>query len=216
MLLVALAAVLLVAGGIPTARAEDDDEQSMTLDQKLLHNLMTSLGLSRDRPAIEYRERSPLVVPPRRDLPPPETDSAATKNPAWPVDAGEKRRKDALREKQRKNFDSAIDDGRVLTRDEMERDRRTARGSDGARRTEDVDQTMLKPYEMGPGIFSRLFKSSKEETATFTGEPPRTSLTEPPTGYRTPSSAQPYGLGQKALQAPLTPEQQKSKYGTNE
>jgi hypothetical protein len=69
-LLAALAAVLLVAGGIPTVRAEDD-EQPMTLDQRLLHNLMTSLGLSSDRPAIEYRERSPLVVPPRRDLPPP-------------------------------------------------------------------------------------------------------------------------------------------------
>ena len=34
---------------------------------------------------IEYRERSPLVIPPSNTLLPPETD-AATKNPNWPVD----------------------------------------------------------------------------------------------------------------------------------
>ena len=28
----------------------------------------------------------------------------------------------------------------------------------------------------------------------FAGEPPRTSLIEPPVGYRTPSSSQPYGV----------------------
>ena len=33
------------------------------------------------------------------------------------------------------------------------------------------------------------------ETATFTGEPPRSSLTEPPPGYQTPSSAAPYAAG---------------------
>jgi hypothetical protein len=29
-------------------------------------------------------------------------------------------------------------------------------------------------------------------SASFTGEPPRTNLTAPPTGYQTPSPAQPY------------------------
>jgi hypothetical protein len=38
---------------------------------------------------------------------------------------------------------------------------------------------------------------SKEEYTNFTGEPPRTSLTEPPVGYRTPSPAQPYGVGKQ-------------------
>jgi hypothetical protein len=33
------------------------------------------------------------------------------------------------------------------------------------------------------------------EQAQFTGEPTRGSLTQPPPGYQTPSSAQPYGAG---------------------
>jgi hypothetical protein len=35
----------------------------------------------------------------------------------------------------------------------------------------------------------------KEEYGTFTGEPPRASLTDPPPGYQTPSPDQPYGIG---------------------
>ena len=38
----------------------------------------------------------------------------------------------------------------------------------------------------------------KEETSTFTREPPRTTLIDPPAGYRTPSADQPYGVGSKA------------------
>ena len=42
-----------------------------------------------------------------------------------------------------------------------------------------------------------MFGSDKDEqeAARFTGEPARTSLTEPPPGYQTPSPDQPYGLG---------------------
>jgi hypothetical protein len=215
-LFTALATVIVVAGSSSNARAEDDDDDA-TIDQKILRGILSGIGLQRDRPNIEYRERSPLVVPPGRDLPPPETESAVAKNPAWPQDAGETRRKDALRAQQRKNFNSAIDDGRVLTREELDRGgKATRRGSDGSRRTEDVDQTMLKPYEMGPSIFSRGIFKGREETATFTEEPPRTTLVQPPSGYRTPSPSQPYGIGQKAAPAPLTEEQRKNKYGTNE
>jgi hypothetical protein len=215
-LFAALAAVIVVAGGMSNARAEDDEEDTKTIDQKILNGILSSVGLSKDRPNIEYRERSPLVVPPSRDLPAPQTDAAA-KNPAWPNDAGDKRRKEAVADRHRKNYNSAIDEGRVLRADELTTGSTSSRrGADGARRTEDADQTMLKPYEMGPNIFSRGIFKGREETGTFTGEPPRSSLTEPPTGYRTPSASQPYGIGQKAAPPPLTDEQRKSKYGTND
>lgn len=42
----------------------------------------------------------------------------------------------------------------------------------------------------------------KEEYTAFTGEPARSSLTEPPPGYRTPSPAQPYGVGREKWVAP--------------
>ena len=46
--------------------------------------------------------------------------------------------------------------------------------------------------------FANVFK--KQEYATFTGEPARTSLTDPPPGYLTPSPDQPYGVGPEQKQ----------------
>ena len=50
-------------------------------------------------------------------------------------------------------------------------------------------------------MFGRLW-APKEEYTPFTGEPARSSLTEPPPGYRTPSPTQPYGVGRDKWVAP--------------
>ena len=55
----------------------------------------------------------------------------------------------------------------------------------------------MTPLELdAKNLFSGIWQS-KEEYKTFGGEPPRTNLTEPPAGYRTPSPAQPYGVGKE-------------------
>jgi hypothetical protein len=55
----------------------------------------------------------------------------------------------------------------------------------------------MSPAELGTqGIFKPLW-GNKEEYSTFTSEPARSSLTEPPPGYRTPSPNQPYGVGKQ-------------------
>ena len=46
-----------------------------------------------------------------------------------------------------------------------------------------------------------MFGKDEPESGRFTGEPPRTALTEPPPGYQTPSPDQPYGVG-KGTAAP--------------
>ena len=62
----ALSAVALVR----PAQAADDE---VTVDQKFMRGIMEGLGLKRDgEEMINYRERSPLVIPPSRALPPPE------------------------------------------------------------------------------------------------------------------------------------------------
>jgi len=43
------------------------------------------------------------------------------------------------------------------------------------------------------GLFGGIFEKDPPEMTTFTGEPPRVSLTDPPPGYQTPSPDQPYG-----------------------
>ena len=74
------------------ARAADDD---VPVDQKFLRGIMEGLGFKRDGEAtINYQERAPLVLPPSRDLPPPEKSDAITaNNPAWPKDPDVARRK---------------------------------------------------------------------------------------------------------------------------
>src|ERR1019366_4147631 len=54
-------------------------------DSTIFGSMLKSLGLGGEN-NIEYRERPPLVVPPTRDLPPPQT-TARARDPNWPVDA---------------------------------------------------------------------------------------------------------------------------------
>ena len=60
-----------------------------------------------------------------------------------------------------------------------------------------ANSLMNDPRDKGvkKSLFSGIF-SSKTEYTTFTGEPSRGTLTDPPPGYLTPSPDQPYGVGQ--------------------
>ena len=55
----------------------------------------------------------------------------------------------------------------------------------------------MKPSDLGTKGLLDLFSSkpAAQSQSEFTQEPPRTSLTEPPPGYQTPSTAQPYNGG---------------------
>jgi hypothetical protein len=187
-------------------------EENIPIDTKIMRSIMEGLGLKRDGEAgINYQERAPLVIPPSRDLPPPEkTDAALARNPAWPVDPDVKRAKaEALAEKNQMNADEMLlHDGRPLTEDQMTpgpKPRSTRPTQSGSYETSPYGYSnQSKPSELGykGNIFSKMFKKDDEESAKFTGEPPRASLTEPPRGYQTPSPDQPYGVGKAK---PVTP-----------
>src|ERR1700693_855897 len=90
----ALGVMLVIAAGAAAIAEDEEDEDS--IEMKAIKGIMRGLGVQVDRAGIDYRERSPLVIPPTRDLPPPENDvSAKTNNAAWPVDADVKRRQAA-------------------------------------------------------------------------------------------------------------------------
>jgi hypothetical protein len=204
----ALMGVVIAMGSAGAVFAADDDDEDVAPDTKFFRHLLKGLGLKRDGEGsgIDYRERSPLVLPNGRNLPAPETESVTAKNPAWPLDVDVKRAKEAKSKRAKENISAA---GNETDRPELPSQLAgPGRGGAGAPTTPvpggQAEATSLpsSPAALGTqGIFKQLW-SPKEEYATFTGEPARGKLTEPPAGYRTPSAAQPYGVGKEKWIAP--------------
>jgi hypothetical protein len=189
-----------VALGSGPVRAADGDP---SWDEKMMRGIMDGLGLKRDGEAgINYQERAPLVLPSSRDLVAPERSDAAANNPAWPKDPDVQRRKtQAAMEKNRNISDEREREQNPLRPDQLTPGGRgqkpqASRVDDGYQNPASGFGSQMSPSDLGytGGFFGLFSKKQQEETAKFTGEPPRTSLTEPPVGYQTPSPDQPYGL----------------------
>jgi len=182
------------------ARAEDDEDDS-TFEEKIIKQIMTGIGgTNMENTGIEYRERSPLVIPPTRDLPVPDSADGAVDNPSWPKDPDQRRQKAAAKSTKFENgsLRSAAIERATLSPSELKRGAAAGKGrvtQPGT--TDNLDPgRQLRPSELGHtgGLWSSIW-GYKEEEVPFTGEPPRTSLTQPPTGYQTPSTSYPYGVG---------------------
>jgi hypothetical protein len=200
-----LAVVALGIGLVMTAgaaRAGDDEEDNdKTFEEKIIEGIMAGIGgTNMENRGIEYRERSPLVVPPKIDLPPPEIVSKEVKDANWPKDPDEARRKAAIAARKKAKPDP-IEASRILTPSELNAARTAAparTGNDPVQPGNSFNNPILSPSQLGyNGGFSGLFGGSKTETAPFKGEPTRESLTQPPAGYQTPSPNFAYGTGPK-------------------
>src|SRR5262249_34669789 len=77
-----LAIIVMASAGTAFAGEDEDDA---TFEEKIIKKVLRGIGLDVGGPRIEYRDRSPLVIPPTRDLPPPE-DATVVNNPNWPKD----------------------------------------------------------------------------------------------------------------------------------
>jgi hypothetical protein len=87
-----LAVVPLVVGLTASAARAADDDRSFT--EKVMEGFYGAVrGTNMDNRGIDYRERSPLVVPPTLDLPPPAAASAEAPIANWPKDPDERQRK---------------------------------------------------------------------------------------------------------------------------
>ena len=100
---------------VGVARAQDDEDDDKTFEEKIIEGIMAGIGgTNMDNRGIDYRERSPLVVPPKIDLPPPAGTTAEVKAPNWPKDPDEARRKAAIAARKKAKPDP-IEAGRILT-----------------------------------------------------------------------------------------------------
>ena len=179
-------AAVLTALAVSSAVAQEADEPN---ELQKLFGAMGLLDLPKD--PIDYQERSPLVVPPSADLPKPgATADLKQINPEWPIDQDIKQRKAAAKEA-KKPIDAPTDSfysGRRLNNTSEVKGQRIEGGADVMSEAEKRGQYRSTLSDLG-------FKGwDKKNEVKFEKEPDRTSLLQPPPGYRTPSSNAPYGI----------------------
>jgi hypothetical protein len=183
----ATAFALVLCANYSAARAGDDEENLSFTDK-----FMRTLGLKNPGETeygINYSERSPLVVPPTRNLPPP-VAAGPPPIPDWPKDPDIQKRLEAKADaKVTPHVDWALESDRALRPDELN----VGRAPPTSVAAPGTPEQTTPANGVKKSLFSNIF-SKKEEYATFTGEPARESLTDPPPGYLTPSPDQPYGI----------------------
>lgn len=166
----------------------------------LMKNILGSMGfLDKDEPAIDYRERAPLVLPPNLGhMPAPQNPEAvATRHPAWPNDpdvAARKRAAAAARKPVPIRSDNDVTQGGLLSPAE----RRAGYRPDSGVREPEVRRG--DNYD-GGADFARSaegrmnFRSAEKPAIAYGVEPKRGRLVEPPKGYRLPSNNAALGSG---------------------
>jgi hypothetical protein len=198
----ALAAAFIAASSVGPARAADDqaennEEDGDWIDTKIVRGILHGLGLKNTtEPGINYHERSPLVVPPTRDLPPPQASRSALPDSAWPNDKDMTPKKVVKRKQSKPAGEAEQEDMRQLRPDELatrKPDQPRTPSSSGP--APDTTGQQLTPKQLGFQGWSlgKLFDRGPE-VVEFKEEPTRGSLTDPPTGLRTPSPKYTYGV----------------------
>jgi hypothetical protein len=194
--LLPLAAALALAGVAPAA-AQQADEPTV------LQRMLGKIGLL-DIPEdpIEYRERAPLVVPPSTALISPNSTVDISKiDPDWPTDPEAlNRRNSPAKQKKQREQDEIFYTGERLTSEQMRRG--TISKQEAAKRPDYVSagdelsqgKDRYTPSQLG---FKGWFGGKQDKPVVFEGEPERTRLTQPPSGYLTPSPNAPYGIVEK-------------------
>jgi len=190
---------IVAAASVPVARAGDDGGNGDTPVAKLMETL--GLRAPPDQNAdINYSERSPLVVPPTRDLPPPvaELPPAA----GWPKDSP--RPQKHVRSKSAPAAAAAAgllpapapaDTTGTLPAQSTQPGQVTQVGQPPQAGQASAPAGVPNPPPPQYSWWNPKTWFSHEEYAAFTTEPAREGLTDPPAGYRTPSPDQPYGVG---------------------
>jgi hypothetical protein len=204
-----------------SARAGDDDR---TFTEKVSDGFYGMIrGTNMDNRGIDYRERSPLVVPPTLDLPPPASASADAQIANWPKDPDERQRKAVIAAK-KKNAPpparvqvtaagapqtQAINIAPPVTPEQapIPGTTRPAYASD-RNGTALIDPVYDKPGDLFTGGaadlandigLGNLFGTTKVAPVEPGTEPARQALTQPPVGYQTPAAGYAYGETKKGL-----------------
>lgn len=178
---IGLVAASLMAAPFTTAAVAQEGE--------LAKKVLGSLGvIPEDKDPIDYRERAPLVLPPRMDLREPAAPgSVQARNPQWPNDPDVQARKRqgaedrtpiTQTERHRMNGSNTR-----LTVEEMRGGRQAGVGIPTAPQSRS-DSAWMHPDDLRA-------QGKKNPTDVAGGETTRRSLTDPPSAYRQSATGQP-------------------------
>lgn len=151
-------------------------------------NLLGNIGLiPKEKDPIRYRERAPLVVPPKAELRPPMAESFASTNPQWPNDPDVSARRSRAAEERRPVTWSETrrmsENNPRLTLEELRRGR-SARGSDPNpaphRGDNDRASILMTPDQLRAGRPG----AARDAEQAAAGETQRRVLTDPPSAMR--------------------------------
>lgn len=151
----------------------------------MMRDLLGSIGIiEKSKPPITYRERAPLVLPPRSDLPPPvEPGDVARANAQWPNDpdiaarrarAAAERTPETETETRRMNGPNSR-----LTVQEL----RAGTRADAPAPNGPVNGPKERDW-VHPDVLRAQSHPLPDEAETPGGEPERRALVQPPPGYR--------------------------------
>jgi hypothetical protein len=172
----AAGALILAASG---AAAQDEGVA--------VKSLLGAVGIiPKDKPPIEYRERPPLVVPPKLELRPPVASGSVRARAAnWPQDpdmlARREEEEDARRPAGERRADRGSRINATMTSEEIRAGTRPGAAGTVANPVQHEKNATLSPSEM-----ARMDRRKPPELAS-TEEPDRRNLTDPPAGYRKPN-----------------------------
>lgn len=163
----------LTVAGAGAVRAEEG---------MLVKNLLGNMGIiPKEKETIRYRERAPLVVPPKTELRTPAQGAAA--NPDWPSDPEVTAKRRAAEEARRPATESDVrrmsGNNPRLSPWEMQAGRVASHelSTPGSHRGDNAG-VKLTPDELRAG------KKSADDGKLANEEPSRRLLTEPPSGLR--------------------------------
>lgn len=158
-------------------------------------DMLGTIGIiPKSKEPIAYRDRAPLVVPPKTELRTPGTRTGAAANAAWPNDPDVAARRRAAAEaaepvtqseKRRMSGDNNV----RLTPQELQAGRvaSSAAPIPGTHRGDSArDVLYLTPDQLRAGA-----KRDDDEAVPVGGEPARRALTDPPTGMRKSAGSRP-------------------------
>ncbi|MBV8849792.1 MAG: hypothetical protein JOZ16_09450 [Methylobacteriaceae bacterium] len=177
--------LLIAAAASPSpARAEEGNQ---TLRQ--VWGLVTGDSGQKDTDGIDYRERAPLVLPPKMDLPQPR---AALEKPdaAWPndPDVGRVKKLKAEAKAPARHINEATSNPHI-TQQELEKGRIATSDPTSPLQNACDNSTAPECLYTPWAVLKKVTDAGKDERDTLRPgeEPAREYLTEPPTGFRKPT-----------------------------